>query len=44
MEEIIEACILAVQATKKEVIAYSERHLDFKAFGEKLIGEWKNEI
>lgn len=41
MKKIIEACIAAVQETKKEVIAYGEQHLDFKEFGLKLINEWK---
>lgn len=44
MEEIIETCIWAVKESKKEVIAYSEQHLDFKEFGLKLINEWKEEL
>jgi hypothetical protein len=44
MEEIIEVCILAIQKTKKEVIAYGEQHLDFKEFGEKLINNWKEDV
>ena len=44
MEEIIEACIVAVHEGKDEVRTYCEAHPDFREFGEKLIVCWQENL